>query len=240
MPTLVRPVLLPDGSVPPEFYDTDYWERGAESGKMSYNTNTHTLEMCKYWAEDTLKRWGPFDSYLELGCGKGWALWGLLHLEEEKVFRSKNGNRKKKVKREFSQLVGVDFSRYAIDTAPEEVRSLIQCQSVTDLAFANDRMFDLIFSNDLLEHLTEIQAYGCLGECKRVANRRIVHLISIGDNVDVSWGEIPSDGDQSHINMKTIGWWAHRFMNVFNDANEWEVVMRRHGRTAEFDVKRLN
>ena len=45
-----KPILNLDGSVPASYFDEDYWERGAESGKGSYNGNDYSdnVEACKH------------------------------------------------------------------------------------------------------------------------------------------------------------------------------------------------
>jgi len=222
-----RPKLNPDGSVPADFYDFDYWESGAESGKGSYNTNEHPLESCKVWAQDCYDRWGPFASFMELGCGRGWNIYGLLHLPELKVVK----------------MLGVDISHYAVTTAREEVRPYLMEHDITNLGFAADHSFDLIFSNDVMEHLTLEQAVACLTECRRVAKKRIAHLISIGDNIDLAPGEIPPDQDQSHITMRSARWWSSVIASVFvspDEGREWQITVRDHGRTVEFDIERYD
>lgn len=219
-----RPVLKADGSVPAEFYDEDYWERGAESGKGSYNTNVHPLEACKYWAQDTYNRWGPFKTYLELGCGRGWALYGFLNLPEIAV-----------------EPQGVDLSHYAVTTAHEQVRPYLVEASVAYLDFIADQSKDLIFSNDLMEHLTVGQIEQCLSHCRRIAKKRVVHLVSVGDDVDLPFGQIPSDQDQSHVTMRSKRWWRDIFDEVFIRQNSYgrcDVMLIDHGRTIEMDVRR--
>lgn len=221
-----RPVLNPDGSVPATFYDSEYWETGAKSGKGSYNGNDYStqLEACKYWATDTWNRWGPFENYLELGCGRGWAIWGFLNLPELKV-----------------KPVGVDFSHYAVTTAHEEVRPYLVEHDASDLSLLDDESADLIFSNDFLEHLTPEQAERCLRHCERISRKRIVHLISIGDGVDVFSGIAPEDQDQSHVNLKSLVWWGALFAKVFSpeDATGWKVFVTPNGRTIEMDVRKI-
>ncbi len=220
-----KPILNPDGSVPGSYYDADYFEKGAESGKGSYNGNDYStqLPLCQHWARDTFERWGPFKTYLELGCGRGWAIWGFLALPELGI-----------------EPLGIDISTYAVQTALERVRPYLIEHDASDLSFLSDGSADLIFSNDFMEHLTPAQAECCLRECKRVARKRIVHLISIADGADLPDGEVPPDQDQSHVNLKSVGWWAALFGKVFNPDFEspWIVSGLPHGRTIEMDVRR--
>ncbi len=214
-----KPVLLADGSVPAGFYDRDYWEAGAESGKGSYNGNSYDdqLDLCKYWAQDTYDKYGPFDSYLELGCGRGWAIWGFDHLTDLNIVAH-----------------GVDISHYAIETS--RVRDQITEHDIADLSFIDDSSVDFIFSNDVLEHLTVDQIKGCLLHCARIAKKRIVHLVSIGDGVDYN-GVVPSDQDQSHITLMSRDWWADVFVLAF-PSDMWAVVSTQRDRTVDFVVTR--
>ena len=222
-----RPVLNPDGSVPGSYYDEDYWERGAESGKGSYNSNDYStqLPLCQHWARDTFERWGPFKTYLELGCGRGWAIWGFLALPELGV-----------------EPLGVDISSYAIHTTLDWIRPYLVEHDASDLSFLADRSADLIFSNDFMEHLTPAQAERCLRECARIAKKRIVHLISIADGADLPDGQVPPDQDQSHVNLKSTAWWAALFAKVFGPDLQtgWKVYFLDHGRTIEMDVRRVD
>ena len=219
-----KPILNPDGSVPASYYDSDYWEDGARSGKGSYNGNEYSnnLEVCKHWATDTYNRWGPFRDYLELGCGRGWAIWGFLHLPGLGV-----------------NPRGVDFSHYAVTTARPEVRMLLTEHDASELGFIGSQSSDLIFSNDFLEHLTPRQVERCLDHCKRISRKRVVHLISIGDDKDLPDGQVPSDQDQSHINLKSYGWWMRGFLDIFIPEEGWEVRVVLHGRTIEMDCSCL-
>src|SRR3990167_5046557 len=161
-PYTTRPVRNADGSVPADFYNEDYWEHGDASGRGSYNGNDYhdQLELCKYWAKDTYDKYGPFKTYLELGCGRGWAIWGFLNLPELSVNPS-----------------GIDISHYAITTAhPDVQRHLIE-HDISDLSFLDKQSVDFIFSNDVLEHLTVEQIKLCLSYCGQIAKSRIVHLL---------------------------------------------------------------
>lgn len=217
-----KPTLNPDGSVPGSYYNEDYWERGAESGKGSYNTNVHPLESCKVWAQDCYNRWGPFESFLELGCGRGWNIYGLLHLPELHV----------------TKMMGIDISTYALTTAHEEVRPYLHLGDISNLdLFIETASFDTIFSNDVLEHLTPVQAMQCLMACNRIAKKHIAHLISVGDGINLPDGQVPSDQDQSHINLKSQAWWANLFNRVFG-GSYWMPSIITHGRTVEFHLTR--
>lgn len=234
-----RVVLNEDGTVPASWYDEEYWENGAASGKMSYNGNDYkdNLGACKYWAQDTYNRWGPFKTYLELGCGRGWAIWGFNNLPELGVTAR-----------------GIDLSPYAASTSV--VKDQISVGSIADMLVVVSAInsmnsagvddiapVDLIFSNDVFEHLTERQLDNCLTVCRSFSNRA-VHLISVGDNIDVR-GSVPVDQDQSHITLRSKKWWVDLFDKKFmHEAktvaypSSWEILFVDHGRTIELDCVR--
>ena len=222
-----KPVLNADGSVPADFYDRDYWEDGAKSGKGSYNGNDYAdnVEACKTWAMDMYNRWGPFKRVLELGCGRGWNIYGFLNLPELGV-----------------EAVGIDISQYAIETAHPDVKPFLLRHDISDLEPWADGSFDLMFSNDVLEHLTLVQLEKCLSNCRRVAKSRVVHLVSIGQGIDMPFGSAPPDQDQSHVTMKSRFWWQAMFSEMFmkksNGPGAWWIGTIDHGSTIEFDMRR--
>lgn len=226
--TIKKVKLNEDGTVPGAWYDSDYWENGAASGKMSYNGNEYrdNPAACKIWAMDTYDRWGPFKSYLELGCGRGWALWGMMLLPELRIER----------------IQGVDISTYAVGTALEQVRPFIQIGDISQLdqlSAITNRTWDLIFSNDVLEHLTFNQAQSCLRRCRDIG-KRVVHLISIGDGVNVPDGVVPEDQDQSHILLKSKSWWTSLIIDTFPNSIGWNVTIVDRGRTIEADIRKVS
>lgn len=214
-----KPNLNPDGSVPGSYYDADYYENGAKSGKMSYNGNSYenNPELCKYWAKDAFTRWGPFKRYLELGCGRGWAIWGLMLQPDLGI----------------EEMLGIDISEYAISTAVNDIHRYLRVGDISNLGFLEDGSFDLVFSNDVLEHLTPDQLTRCLTHCKRISNR-VVHLISIGDGVDLPFGDAPANQDQSHVTIRSRDWWETLFRQIF-DEKEWRIFIISHGSTIEVD-----
>ena len=217
-----RPKFNANGSVPQEYYDADYWEKGAESGKGSYNGNAYEtqLELCKVWAQDCYNRWGPFKDFLELGCGRGWNIWAYLHMPLLGI-----------------NPRGVDLSHYAVTTAVEEVRPYITEHDASDLSFLGDLSYDTIFSNDFLEHLTPEQAERCLQHCNRISRHIVAHLISIGDGHDHEVGAYMPEQDQSHVTMKGVDWWLNMFNRVFNQT-DWLLSIKHHGTTVEIVATR--
>ena len=136
------------------------------------------------------------------------------------------------------KVKGIDFSHYAVTTAHEEVRPHLVEADIAELDFIPDKSYDLIFSNDVLEHLTEGQIRSCLLHCQRIAKKRIVHLISIGDGANMPLGVIPEDQDQSHITLRSYQWWVGAFHNIFDDVKTKLIKVEPHGRTIEIVVDR--
>jgi len=217
-----------DGSVPSEFYNEDYWEHGDASGRGSYNGNAYddNVAACGAWALDMYIRWGPFKRVLELGCGRGWNIYGFLNMSDLDV-----------------TAFGIDISHYAVETAHDSVKPfLIEGDICNILATREDSSWDLVFSNDVLEHLTLVQLEKCLYECRRVAKQRVVNLVSIGKDVDLPFGTAPLDQDQSHVTMKSKAWWQELFSEMFVRQvghGQWTSHVIAHGSTVEFDMRRV-
>ena len=77
---------------------------------------------------------------------------------------------------------GIDFSRYAIATAPESVRSYVAIGDVTAIEFPAN-CFDLVICNETLEHLPPERVGVALAELYRVtADKLWVTAPSMGQN----------------------------------------------------------
>jgi len=141
-------------------------------------------------------------SCLDLGCAKGYYV---------KAFRDRGVN-----------AWGVDFSKYAIENAPEEISRYLFCMDA--LKFCEDRpfrvgmpskkvKFSLIFMQDLLEHLPIING-----------GKLIEKMIGVGENVFTCFAALPEIDDPrreqfeeewqnapEHVNMVAWNVWEEIF-----------------------------
>jgi hypothetical protein len=77
---------------------------------------------------------------------------------------------------------GIDFSRYAIEAAPDRIRNRVAVGDVLDLKFA-DASFDLVACIETLEHLTPERAIQAASELYRVTSDKLwVTIPSVGVN----------------------------------------------------------
>lgn len=89
---------------------------------------------------------------LDVGCGPGLL---VLMLRELSVDAS-----------------GFDASDFALNTAPEEVKSFISKGDILDIPFGEDE-FEVLICREVLEHLTVIQVAKAVSEMCRVSNKYI-------------------------------------------------------------------
>lgn len=176
--------------VGPEFYDrSDYFE------EASRHLRDMDSPFQRYRLRKVLEiyRPGKEERVLDLGCG-----WGTFTFAVAPTVR---------------EVVGVDFSRKAVDLCRDEAerRSLGNVRFLrTDAADTGleAESFDLIIAADLLEHLYPDQTEDVLDECRRVLKRggRLAiwtphrgHLVEILRN-----HRILMRPDPSHVDYKSM------------------------------------
>jgi len=97
-------------------------------------------------------------SVLDVGCGQGYLLY------------------------EFTQIVpglgisGIDISRYGVENAKEEVRSLLKVGSAVELPYP-DHHFDLVVSLGVLHNLPLEDVFRAVPEIERVGRRQSKYLM---------------------------------------------------------------
>lgn len=169
-------------------YDEDYFERGQQLGISGY-TNYRwlpevSLRMAHFMIKDI-----PIESneaVLDFGCAKGYLVLALTMLDID--------------------AWGVDISEYAINQAPDEIRTrLMRISGVQAniLRYA----WDLIIAKDVLEHLPENELHMFFS---RLHCRRLFAAIPQGK--DDGKFIIPEyDGDVTHVTAKPYQWWKETF-----------------------------
>jgi SAM-dependent methyltransferase len=134
----------------------DYWDgdRRYGYGGYQYDGRWRTL------AQTLVDRYGirAGMSVLDVGCGKGYLLY------------------------EFTQIVpglgisGIDMSRYGVENAKEEVRSLLKVGSAVELPYP-DHHFDLVVSLGVLHNLPLEDVFRAVPEIERVGRRQSKYLM---------------------------------------------------------------
>jgi 2-polyprenyl-3-methyl-5-hydroxy-6-metoxy-1,4-benzoquinol methylase len=184
--------LVPAKPISPEWYDEGYFETGLKSN----------------W--DRGYTWGPFsglfhdtarlltsvfaeaDSYLDVGCAKGFLICALRELHKE--------------------CWGFDHSSWAIDHAEESAKPFLQRASVDDISF--NSQFDVLLAFSIFESLTEPQLTAFLSRARTWARQGLfatITCLSIEKERDLHQ---KYDKDLSHITMHTSQWWHEMFLSA--------------------------
>lgn len=131
-------------------FGRDYWDgdRRVGYGGMKYDGRWRAV------ADQLVRHYGlqPGHRVLDVGCGKGF----LLH----DLTQALPG----------LEVVGLDVSRYALETAKEEVRPFLVEGHARQLPFP-DRSFDLVVSINTLHNLSCQDLHAGLREIERVSRR---------------------------------------------------------------------
>lgn len=131
----------------------------------------------------------PGSTVLELGCAKGFTLTEFL-------------------KRDM-KICGVDISAYATDNALPEVRPYIIQGSSVGLCFGSDA-FDLVYSKEMLPHLTEGQVRQAIAEAIRVCRTdNIFFEVQVAN--DEKARDLMKTWDETHQCLRSANWWREMF-----------------------------
>lgn len=178
--------------VGPAFFDEEYFERGYQTGKSNYRGYTwqNVMPMAAELAERVSRLLRPKNA-LDVGCAKGFYVLALRRLGIE--------------------AVGIDWSEYALKTAPEEVRGYLVRADAAKIPFA-DRSFDLTLCLDVLEHIGGDTIGTVLDEVSRVCQRYLVIVTPVKDLPDKDL-PVNEDRDPSHLTVKSRHWWVEQFVS---------------------------
>jgi len=125
---------------------------------------------------------------LELGCAKGFILYEFHQLGYE--------------------VYGIDISDYAVEHSMAEISEFITCQSCVELDYP-DNFFDLVYSKEMLPHLTEMEIDRVITSLNRVSKNSQVFLeIQIADTKESK--ELVYAWDKTHQTVKNKSWWLNK------------------------------
>lgn len=170
-----------------DFYDSDYFENGQESGKgwlqnyrwMPRRSFKEALAIADYLELDD-------SSYvLDVGCAKGFIVKALRGLE--------------------IKADGCDISEYALSFAPEG------CWNCTDWTTHYNFGYTHIIIKDMLEHLTLPQLDELLHTLQNVGHT-LMAVIPMGDNGVYRIPEYHME--ISHLIAEDEQWWIDRFKST--------------------------
>lgn len=160
-------------SKPKSFYDR-YWK----SNKTSKNTWSYGINIV-----DNLISNYSFKTVLDAGCGSGDVVRYLL----EKGYEAKG-----------VELSGDVLKNFSSDLLK---KGIVQKGSLTSLPF-KDNSFDVIFSSEVLEHISEEDIPVVISEFYRVAKKVVFLTISLRPS---------SSFNKYHITLKDRSWWESKF-----------------------------
>ena len=175
---------------PSEYFNEDYYERGAETGKSLYSHYRWMPELTIPMAHHIAKYMDLDDNekVLDFGCAKGYTV-KALRLLGYKAY-------------------GVDVSEYAVSQIEEKTRKWCGVIKPQDELICAEFGYDWILCKDILEHIP----YDKIDEQLQVfrnGGKRVMAMIPMGDN-----GKYVIDSyelDKSHFIREDINWWCKEF-----------------------------
>ncbi len=159
-------------------YSEGYFQRGEGSNYKGYEDG----RQFEIRAETIRDRFHPI-SVLDVGCARGFL---VGHLRKMGI-----------------DAHGVDISEWATGSVPpQSLGKFLKTVDVTKgLPYKNGE-FDLVMSQDFLEHIDEKEVPKLINEMLRVGKRQF-HIITTP--------EYTMYGDETHVCMRSLEWWQQKF-----------------------------
>ena len=174
-----------------KYFDRDYWmvkgKRSGYSPEQGYTRQDFQWEAIAKMIYEILGH----GTYLESGCAFGWIVEWLV---------SYNISAK-----------GYDISQYAIDHAPDIVKSRVICSDGFDLPFHNES-FDFSYNLETAEHIAPENVDRWWGELYRVLKpgAKVFSAVCVGHDNKRGVEDI----DKSHQTLQPLDWWYEKLSNV--------------------------
>lgn len=178
-------------------YDSDYYERGVETGKSCYSQYRWLPELTIPMAMIIIDTLGirPRQSVLDFGCAKGFVVKALRMLRRD--------------------AEGIDVSAYAIEQADKDVAGY--CHLVNDLnTWSLVRSFDHVIAKDVLEHVPYEMIEETVAALARMTHSLMV-VVPLGRN-----GRYVIEAyerDVTHVIREEAHWWLALFERFFHDVS---------------------
>lgn len=180
-----------------EYYDKDYWNGGAQSPKKAYDSIESLEGIGREIAVDFMRVYEvpPGTRMLDLGCGAGYIMLAWLGRGID--------------------VMGVDFSEYAVTKGKRlwpQLDGRVFLSPITDLSLWQDGEFDIVYCQQVLEHIYPDQAPQVAAEAFRVL--RPGGMLWTAPVLANAWmDESVGDprGDASHVNVQYREYWDDIF-----------------------------
>jgi cyclopropane fatty-acyl-phospholipid synthase-like methyltransferase len=172
-----------------DYYDENYFERGAEVGKSLYSHYRWmpelTIPMCHHIVQYcNIKD----EKVLDFGCAKGYSVYALRLLGID--------------------AYGVDMSEYAIQESPKEVEKYVRIiKQYEDF----NQQYGITLAKDVLEHIP----YEDLEKQLRIFYRnsqKVFIIVPLGS--DGKYFIDSYESDKSHFIREDLDWWTKQVENV--------------------------
>lgn len=177
------------------YVQEDYWENGVEKGCSGYQSTLINWWWVNRWMQCFTQVFPVVDQrILDLGCGYGSMVAG---------FQTWGGD-----------AYGIDISDYAIKSGVQQAPYLehrIFQGSIHDLSRFETESFDIIYSNQVFEHLPEQYVESMISEMWRVTKPGGQLFLSFVTSVEENGVRGADDNDETHINIHNMDWWRKRF-----------------------------
>lgn len=175
------------------FYDKDYYE-----GKKGEYRLAQTESIVGKFIHSIVNRYRAFwiklivnpKNCLDVGCGTGALVRALRKLG--------------------IKAYGVEISKYALDSAENDVKPYLKYGDITDLPY-KDGEFDLVLSFDVLEHIERSKLRKSVEETVRISSKWILHKIYTRENI---WLRLFHSKDPSHTSILNKNYWLNMFKYI--------------------------
>lgn len=178
-------------------YGYDYWDGDRKYGYGGYRYDGRWKSVAEKLADHYQLQ--PGQKVLDVGCGMAHLLYELTQVVPE------------------IKVAGIDISRYALEHAKLEVRSMLQYGQAQDLPFA-DNEFDLVFSLATLHNLKVFDLKKALQEIERVSKKNSYIMVESFRN------------DREEVNML---YWQLTCASYYS-VEEWEWLYKEWGYTGDY------
>ncbi len=168
-------------------YDEDYYENGVQLGISGYANYRWMPSLTIPMAERMIEYLAikETDKILDFGCAKGFLVKAFTDLGYK--------------------CEGVDISTYALDKAPEEVRSKLFEYNEDNLF---GKFYDTVIAKDVFEHIQPEALSEILTSLQKISDR-LFCVVPLGDGEKYIVPEYESD--ITHIIREPKDWWIDFF-----------------------------